>query len=164
MNSAELRNKIDGLRPHYSDRYRAMIEAISHKGERTGIGNIAQFGAFYQSFMYACIIGIRLGKPTYLEPKEASLEFAEMSKWKPMPIRDFVIMAMLNRTESFDYTWMQLENASEEMVNAFLRALQREMEGYANTGFAYLQQKWDTERVMFSNPTVFVDILKDLNQ
>lgn len=162
MNSAQLRNKIDGLRPHYSDKYRSIIDAISHKGERTGTGNIAQFGAYYQTFMYACIIGIHLGKPTYLEPKEPSSEFAEMSKWKPVPIRDFVIMMMFNRTELFGYTWMQLENANEDMVNNFLRALEREVEGYANTGFAYLQQKWDTERVMFSDPTVFVEILKNI--
>ena len=52
MNSSKLEEKILDLRPHYSDKYRAMIEAISNKGEKTGTGNIAQFGAFYQTFMY----------------------------------------------------------------------------------------------------------------
>ena len=47
MNSSKLEEKILDLRPHYSDKYRAMIEAISNKGEKTGTGNIAQFGAFY---------------------------------------------------------------------------------------------------------------------
>ena len=72
MNSSKLEEKILDLRPHYSDKYRAMIEAISNKGEKTGTGNIAQFGAFYQTFMYACIIGVRLGKPKYFEVQEAT--------------------------------------------------------------------------------------------
>ena len=41
MNSSKLEEKILDLRPHYSDKYRAMIEAISNKGEKTGTGNIA---------------------------------------------------------------------------------------------------------------------------
>ena len=35
----------------------------------------------------------------------------------------------------------------------------REMEGYANAGFEYISSKWEEERVMFSSPTVFVDLL-----
>ena len=54
MNSAELKNKISDLRPNYSDKFRSMIEAISNKQERIGKGNIAQFGPYFQTFMYAC--------------------------------------------------------------------------------------------------------------
>ena len=87
MNSSKFEEKILDLRPHYSDKYRAMIEAISNKGEKTGTGNIAQFGAFYQTFMYACIIGVRIGRPKYFEAQEATTEFAVMYKWKPTQIR-----------------------------------------------------------------------------
>lgn len=162
MNSQLLEEKILDLRPHYSDKYRAMIEAISNKGDATGTGNIAQFGAFYQTFMYACIIGVHLGKPKYLEMQEATTEFASMYKWKPTPIRDFIIMMMLNRSNDFGYEWIDLENADDETVTNFIRALEKEIEGYANAGFEYLQKKWDEERVFFSSPTVFFDILKDL--
>ena len=162
MNSSKLEEKILDLRPHYSDKYRAMIEAISNKGEKTGTGNIAQFGAFYQTFMYACIIGVRLGRPKYFEAQEATTEFAVMYKWKPTQIRDYIIMMMLNRSGSFGYEWIDLENADDETVTNFIRALEKEIEGYANAGFEYLQKKWDEERVFFSSPTVFFDILKDL--
>lgn len=162
MNSSKLEEKILDLRPHYSDKYRAMIEAISNKGEKTGTGNIAQFGAFYQTFMYACIIGVRLGKPKYFEVQEAITEFAVMYKWKPTQIRDYIIMMMLNRSGNFGYEWIDLENADDEAIAKFLRALENEIEGYANAGFDYLFKKWQEERISFSSPTVFVDILQDL--
>lgn len=162
MNSSKLEEKILDLRPHYSDKYRAMIEAISNKGEKTGTGNIAQFGAFYQTFMYACIIGVRLGRPKCFEAQEATTEFAVMYKWKPTQIRDYIIMMMLNRSDSFGYEWIDLENADDEAIAKFLRALENEIEGYANAGFDYLFKKWQEERISFSSPTVFVDILQDL--
>ena len=162
MNSSKLEEKILDLRPHYSDKYRAMIEAISNKGEKTGTGNIAQFGAFYQTFMYACIIGVRLGRPKYFEAQEATTEFAVMYKWKPTQIRDYIIMMMLDRAGSFGYEWIDLENADDETIAKFLRALENEIEGYANAGFDYLYKKWQVERISFSSSTVFVDILQDL--
>ena len=42
------------------------------------------------------------------------------------------------------------------------RKLENEIEGYANAGFDYLYKKWQEERISFSSPTVFVDILQDL--
>ena len=162
MNSSKLEEKILDLRPHYCDKYRAMIEAISNKGEKTGTGNIAQFGAFYQTFMYACIIGVRIGRPKYFEAQEATTEFAVMYKWKPTQIRDYIIMMMLNRSSSFGYEWIDLENADDETIAKFLRSLENEIEGYANAGFDYLYKKWQVERISFSSSTVFVDILQDL--
>ncbi|WP_455536854.1 hypothetical protein [Prevotella koreensis] len=162
MNSSKLEEKILDLRPHYSDKYRSMIEAISNKGEKTGTGDIAQFGAFYQTFMYACIIGVRLGAPKYFDVQEATTEFAVMYKWKPTQIRDYIIMMMLNRSGSFGYEWIDLENADDETITKFLRALENEIEGYANAGFDYLYKKWEEERISFSSPTVFVDILQEL--
>lgn len=163
MNSAQLKNKVDDLRPNYSDKFRSMIDTISIKQERLGKGNIAQFGAYYQTFMYACIIGLRLGKPKYFEPQEKTWEFAPMFKWKPTPIRDYIIMMILNRSVSYGYNWIDLENVDDETVDKFLKAFLREMEGYANRGFGYIYEKWENERVMFSSPTVFVDILKEID-
>ena len=142
MTYKEFESRISDLRPHYSEKYRDLIERISNKGEKLGVGNIAQFGAFYQTFMYACIIGVRLGAPKYLEKGEASVEFAPIFKWKPTKVRDFVLMLIFNRTKDFGYEWMNLENASEETINSFTSAFNRELEGYANRGFEYLQDKW----------------------
>lgn len=163
MNSSTFREKILDLRPHYSDQYRSMIDAISNKLEKTGKGNIAQFGAYYQTYMYACIIGLRLGKPKYLEANEKSWEFALMNKWKPTQIRDYVIMMLFNRSNDYGYDWMDLEDANDETIALFLRAFEREMEGYANRGLEHLNNIWVNQRVRFESPTIFVEILQELD-
>ena len=164
MTYKDFESKIMDLRPHYSEKYRDMIDRISNKGEKLGVGNIAQFGAFYQTFMYACIIGVRLGAPKYLEKGEPSVEFAPIFKWKPTKVRDFVLMLIFNRTSDFGYEWMNLEDASDEAIYNFTSAYNRELEGYANRGFEYLQEKWDNEKVIFNSPQVFVDILLQLGK
>lgn len=162
MNSTIFKEKILDLRPRYSDQYRSMIDAISNKLEKTGKGNIAQFGAYYQTYMYACIIGMRLGSPKYLEANEKTWEFALMNKWKPTQIRDYVIMMLFNRSNNFGCDWMVLEDANEETINSFLRAFEREMEGYANRGLEYINNIWINQRVRFESPTIFVEILQEL--
>lgn len=163
MNSSTFREKILDLRPHYSDRYRSMIDAISNKLEKTGKGDIAQFGAYYQTYMYACIIGMRLGAPKYLEAKEKSSDFALMNKWKPTQIRDYVIMMLFNRSNDYGFDWMDLEDSSDETIQAFLRAFEREMEGYANRGLEHINNLWVNQRVRFESPTIFVEILQELD-
>jgi len=39
----------------------------------------------------------------------------------------------------------------------------KEVCGYANAGFEYLQNKWDNENMKFRNPFVFVNFLEELN-
>ena len=162
MNSSTFRERILDLRPQYSDQYRSMIDAISNKMEKTGKGNIAQFGAYYQTFMYACIIGMRLGSPKYLEVNEKTWEFALLQKWKPTQIRDYVIMMIFNRSKDYGFDWMDLENANDETILAFLHTFEREMEGYANRGLEYINNIWVNQRVRFESPTIFVEILQEL--
>ncbi len=58
---------------------------------------------------------------------------------------------------------MELENASEDAVNAFVSELIRQMEGYANSGFEYLQNKWNNENMKFRNPFVFTNFIEELS-
>ena len=128
MNSAELKNKISDLRPNYSDKYRSMIETISNKQEKIGKGNIAQFGPYFQTFMYACVIGLRLGKPKYFESQEKTWEFAPLFRWKPEPIKDYLIMMLLNRSADYGYNWIDLENADDETIAKFLTGQTHQIE------------------------------------
>lgn len=167
MNNQELRDAICGRKPRYSEKFKPLMELISTKGDATGKGDFTTFGAFYQTFMYAYVIGLRLGVKTPLTNDDKKIEFTDISHWKPTPIRDFILMTLLNRTETFDnikWSWLSLENSSEENVSNFVTLLIREMEAYANTGLIYLQDKWDNEKILFNSPFVFVDILQDLPQ
>lgn len=164
MNHQDLRDAIFIRKPKYNIKFKPLMERISTKGDTSGKGDFSTFGAFYQTFMYAFIIGLRLGKKTPLAAGEG-VDFAPISNWKPAPLRDFIIITLLNRTEKFDnyqWEWLSLENGSEEHVGNFVTMLVREMEAYANTGLIYLQNKWDNEKILFTSPFVFVDILQDL--
>lgn len=67
------------------------------------------------------------------------------------------------QTEDFGFKWIELENANEEALDTFVIEFIRQMEGYANAGFEYLQNMWDNESMKFRNPFVFVNILEELN-
>ena len=164
MNHQELRDAIASRKPKYNVIYKPLMERISIKGDTSGKGDFSTFGAFYQTFMYAYIIGLRLGKKTPLEGVEKA-EFAPIGNWKPAPIRDFILITLLNRTEqfeSFSWDWLSLENGAEEHISNFVSMLVREMEAYANSGLEYLQNKWDNENILFTSPFVFAEILQDL--
>ncbi|MDD4759127.1 MAG: hypothetical protein PHO68_09385, partial [Lascolabacillus sp.] len=60
------------------------------------------------------------------------------------------------------FKWIELEDASIEVIESFVAELIRQMEGYANAGFEYLQEKWENENMIFRNPFVFVKILEEL--
>jgi hypothetical protein len=86
-----------------------------------------------------------------------------MNKWKPTQIRDYVIMMLFNRSKDYGYDWMDLEDANDETIMAFLRAFEREMEGYANRGLEHINNLWVNQRVRFESPTIFVEILQELD-
>jgi len=165
MNGSELKDKIGQKRPRYKEQYRSLIENISIKGDSSGKGDFSAFGAFYQTYMYAFIIGYKLGAPKLIEKGEKPAEFASFVDWKPTSVRDFILMLLLNDTEKYgiSYSWLELENANEETIDNFIAELFRQMEGYANAGFEYLQNKWDNEKMEFQDPFVFVNFLEELD-
>jgi len=163
MNSQELRDLIGQKRPRYKEQYRSLIETISKKGDATGKGDFSSFGAYYQTYMYAFIIGYKLGKQNFIKANEKTENFAFFSQWNPTAIRDYIVMLLLNKSEDFGFKWIELENAGEEAINTFITEFIRQMEGYANAGFEYLQNKWDNENMKFRNPFVFVNFLEELN-
>lgn len=165
MDGSVLKDKIGQKRPRYKEQYRSLIENISVKGDSSGKGDFSAFGAFYQTYMYAFIIGYKLGAPKFIERGEKTTEFASFVDWKPTSVRDFILMLLLNDTEKYNipFSWFELENANEETIDNFISELFRQMEGYANVGFEYLQNKWDKEKIEFQDPFVFVNFLEEFS-
>ena len=56
-----------------------------------------------------------------------------------------------------------MENNNEKTIENFIAELFRQMEGFANAGFEYLQNKWENEKIEFQDPFVFMNFLEDLN-
>lgn len=162
MDGTQLRDLIGQKRPRYKEQYKALIDRISKKGDASGKGDFSSFGAYYQTYMYAFIIGYKLGKQNFILQNEKSNDFFVFSQWSPIAIRDYIVMLLLNKSEDFGFKWIELEDASSETIEIFVAEFIRQMEGYANAGFEYLQNKWDNENMMFRNPFVFVKILEEL--
>ena len=163
MDGSQLRDLIGQKRPRYKEQYRALIDSISKKGDTSGKGDFSSFGAFYQTYMFAFIVGYKLGKQNFIQSNEKTNDFFVFSQWSPTSIRDYIVMLLLNKSEDFGFKWIELENASTETIDTFVTEFIRQMEGYANAGFEYLQNKWDNENMKFRNPFVFVNLLEDLN-
>jgi len=167
MDGSELKEKIGQKRPRYKEKYRSLIESISIKGDSRGKGDYFTFGPIYHTFMYAFFVGYKLKKCNYIQAKDQTTDFiASFDLIKPASIRDFIIMLLLNETENYSipYSWLELENANEEMIDNFIAELFRQMEGYVNAGFEYLQNKWDNEKIEFQDPFVFVNFLEELSR
>lgn len=170
MDGYQLLSLIGTKKPRYDSKYRTLIETISQKGDTTGSGDFSTFGAFYQTFMYAFIVGLHLidkhgYAKEYLDNSSEKQEFAPLAQWKPSGIKDFILMTLLNRTDDFrtPFDWMGLENASDENLSNFSVQLIRELEAYANVGLKYIQNLWDNQKVIFNDPFVFVNILSDIS-
>ncbi len=165
MKHQELTQLILNRRPRYNGRYKPLVERLSNKGDVTGRGDFSKFGTYYQTFMFAYVVGLRLGERVPLTKQDEKVDFAPISAWRPGPLRDFMLVTLLNRAERLEdshWTWLSLEDSSREDVDNFVTVLVREMEAYANRGFAYLQEKWDREQYAFNSAFVFVDILREL--
>jgi hypothetical protein len=162
MDGQQLRDLIGQKRPRYKEQYRTLIDSISKKGDTSGKGDFSSFGAFYQTYMYAFIIGYKLGKQNFIQANEKTNDFFVFSQWSPTSIRDYIVKLLLNKSDDFGFKWIELENASAEAIDTFVTEFIRQM-GYANAGFEYLQNKWDNENMKFRNPFVFVNILEELN-
>lgn len=167
MNGYELRELIGSKRPRYKECYKPLMDKISQKGDTSGKGGFSSFGAYYQTFMYAFVLGYRLGecKPLNADgDKGEKPSFAPLSNWKPTEVKDYILAILLNQSKEMGYTWEDLTEASDEALDAFALEMVRRMEGYANAGLEYLQYKWDNEEVLFHDPFVFVNILEDLEK
>lgn len=160
MNAVQFRELINALRPMYDEQYNPLMEKISKKGDSSGKGNVSTFGAFYQTYMYAFLLGLRLGEKKPAEHK--GRDFAQIGMWKPGPLKDFILLALFNRTSEMGYSWMDLDGAKHDEIEQFLKVFQKEMEGYANRGLAYLQDKFDNEKYLFEDPNVFMNLLMEL--
>ena len=170
MDGSVLKDKIGQKRPKISSTYyqpngNKLVNLLSQVGQNAGRGEFATFGPVYETYMYAFIIGYKLGTPKYFQKGETTEQFNNFVDWKPTSIRDFILMLLLNDTEKYGvpFSWFELENANEETIDNFISELFRQMEGYANAGFEYLQNKLDNEKIEFEDPFVYVNFLEELN-
>ena len=53
-----------------------------------------------------------------------------------------------------------MENMTDEKTKVAVSDIIKRIEGYANVGLGYLQEKFDNEKDEFRDPYVFINILR----
>lgn len=162
MNSKDLRQEIEIKRPRYLLKFKPLLEAISNKGTAGG-GDFIKFGPFFQTYMYAFMIGYRRGECIPLQDAGEKTDFADISHWKPVEMVNYMLMLILSESkEKLGFSWSELEALDEEKGKAAVKAIIGRIEGYANAGLDYIQTKYSENKEEFRDPFVFVNILREL--
>ena len=64
-------------------------------------GDYIQLGPFFQTYMYAFMIGYHLGVCNPIKDSGETRDFAPISQWKPMEISDYVrCLSYLNQMKN----------------------------------------------------------------
>lgn len=164
MTAQELRQEIDIKKPRYLAKYVPLMEAISIKGTTKG-GDYIKFGQLWQTYMYAFMIGYHLGESIPIADSGEKKDFAPFGDWKPFELRDFILMTVLNdSSEKLKFEWIDLEGMNEEESKAAVISIMRLIEGYANRGLQYIQEKVDNEKEEFRDSFVFLNFLRGISQ
>jgi len=159
MNSSEFRQKINNVRPSYLSERKQLLEIISNKGSSKS--EFAQFGPFYQSYMYAFFLGYKLGERLTVTGKTDN--FFAIGLWQPKSMVDFMLMLLFTNLKEFG-DWNEMEDFKEEQIDQKVKVLLNAIEEYANAGLLYLQDKYNSERYEFQDPFAFVNIISDLKK
>lgn len=163
MNYQRFKQEIDTKKPKYLSKYYNLIEAISRKGDTQG--GYIQLGAFYQTYMYAFMIGYHIGECTPISGNGDARDFAPIASWKPIELVDYIQMLILSEhEEKLGFKWIDLDTMDDDKVRECISTMMRRIEGYANTGLAYIQKKYDEEKEAFKSPFVFVNILREVTK
>jgi hypothetical protein len=157
MKSADFRQKINNIRPSYLTERKPLMEIISNKGGTKS--EYAQFGNFYQTYMYAFFIGYHRGERQPLVGKTEN--FFAISGWQPKNMVDFILMLLFSNQDELK-DWNLLEDSEEVDLDNRIKVFLTALEEYANAGLLYLQDKYNNERHEFQDEFVFVNLLNEV--
>ena len=90
-------------------------------------------------------------------------DFAPLNHWKPSEMVDYILMLILSESEDkLGFSWEDLESMNDDECKAAVSTIVRRIEGYANTGLNYIQDKFNNEKDEFRSPQVFINFLRDV--
>lgn len=150
--------------PRYPNRFRNLIDKLSRKRAfDTSVGTeeekFAQgkiFANFYECFLYATILGIRLGYRAPFDRNTEGTKFLNVEGWRPRPLVEYVFMSLLALS---DIQLIDLEEMDEQQTDQKASELVKLMEEYAHGGFDFMQSRLIDEPHLFENPYGAVGLL-----
>lgn len=157
MNAQEFKSLILSKRPRYAKSRIPVIDAFANKGQSKS--EYSQFGPIYELYIYAFRLGLKKGLKLPLPPRNMTMEFLEIGKWKrDSSLVDFLLMIIFSHAEEIGFDWNDLEDMSETEINTVVSNIVDFIEGYANGGLQYLQEQWEDDKLINSS-YLFVDLM-----
>ena len=76
---------------------------------------------------------------------------------------EYILMLILSESEDkLGFSWEDLESMNDDECKAAVSTIVRRIEGYANTGLNYIQDKFNNEKDEFRSPQVFINFLREV--
>ena len=160
MTSSEFRNMILSKRPRYAKSRIPVIEALANKGTKTS--KYSQFGPVYEIFVFAFILGFRMGLKLSLPPRNLTSDFLEIGKWRrDSKLVDFLLMVIFVNSDKIGFSWSELEDCDDDRLNQVTNDIIEFIESYANGGLEYLSRQMEEDSLMNSH-YMFIDLLSEI--
>lgn len=157
MNAQEFRAQILLKKPRYAKSRIPVLEAFANKGQSKS--EYSQFGPIYELYIYAFMLGLKKGLKLPLPPRNLTQDFVEIAKWKrDSSLVDFLLMVIFSHSDEIGFDWNELEELDEKELNGKINDIIEFIESYANGGLEFLQQEFESDRLL-NSPYLFVDIL-----
>lgn len=163
----ELLKKIKDRAPEYDAIYEDLISKFTvMQGGRAGtVGESTvweqgkYFSTKYEIYMYAALLGLKNDYPVPLNTDSKKEKFIEIKYWQPQDLADYIIMAVLAKS---DINFNELENREEKEVEREILNIRKLMEEYANGGFDKIRAKLEQEPTFFdNNDNCFIDLMEN---
>lgn len=117
-----------------------------------------------QLFLAAFMIGIHLENCTPNAVGNKTADIYPLRLWSSSEQKNVVYYLLLKRSSKWnnDFTWNEIENADETLFMAFKQEFTKMMNGYANSGFEYIQRKNQNDPSFFKQPFALIDLLVEV--
>ncbi len=126
------------------------------KGETYSEGRF--FSTVYEMYMYAALLGLKRNLQIPIPRGTEKKKFIEIKSWHPSEVADYIVMALLAKT---DLDFNALENMEEKEVEDKLTELRSLLESYTNGGLDIIRAKREEDPTFFQqNDNCFLDLLE----
>ena len=164
MKYLDFNREIETKKPRYLSKFNTLVETVSSTRGAASGSDFVQFSSYYHTYMYAFMIGYHLGECNQLLGGDTK-DSAPMSYWKPAEIVDYVLMLIFSEPyDKLGFNWIDIETMSIDEAKQAIATVIKRIEGYANTGFEFIQDRYNNHNEDFSDPYVFVNLLKEVTK
>jgi len=164
MKYLDFNREIETKKPRYLSKFNTLVEMVSSKQGAASGSDFVRFSSYYHTYMYAFMIGYHLKECNQLLGGDTK-DSAPMSYWKPAEIVDYVLMLIFSEPyEKLGFNWIDIETMTIDEAKQAIATVIKRIEGYANTGFEFIQDRYNNHKEDFSDPYIFVNLLKEVTK